>query len=245
MVIRSLYDSGVLMRYIFSVLLLYSGSALAEYSNESELAYVQTGGNSEVQTTNAKTSNIYKWDLDQIKFGGHYLYGQSDEDVTARNWDVNFKYERTLSEHISVTVGEIIEGNRFTDVKARYNSDAGLKYYYVKTDPKKVFTELSFRYAIEDRYAPAGNTYDNKARFYNEIDHHVSETVRYKLWLEYVPNFTEPDDYLINGEASVTSILTSTFSLKVSYAGMYDNRPVSSELKNYDYNTTTAFVIKF
>ncbi len=43
-----------------------------------------------------------------MNFGGHYLYGQSDEDVTARNWDANFKYERVLSDHFSVTMGEII-----------------------------------------------------------------------------------------------------------------------------------------
>jgi putative salt-induced outer membrane protein len=93
--------------------------------------------------------------------------------------------------------------------------------------------------------APTENTYDNKARLYNEFNHKFSETVQYKFWLEYVPNFTQSKDYLVNAEASLTSILTSMFSLKVAYKGMYDNLPAVSGYKNYDYATTTSLVAKF
>lgn len=230
--------------FVLAVLILSSG-AFAQWTNESELASVQTGGNSQVLTTNAKTTNLYKWTLNTLKFGGHYTYGETQNGVSARNWDANSRLERQLSEHFAIVGGEIIEGNRFISVKARYNTDLGAKYYYLKTDAKTLVTELSLRYTIEDRYAPAENTYDNKARFYNEFSHKVSETVQYKFWLEYVPNFTDSRDYLINGEASLTSILNSTFSLKVAYLGMYDNQTAVEGFKNYDYTTTTSIVAKF
>lgn len=206
---------------------------------------VKTGGNSDVQTTNTKTTNLLKWDLNQLRLGGHYIYGETNDGVSARNWDFNSKYEREVSPHVSYTFGEVIEGNRFTGIKARYNTDIGGKYYYVRTDAKNVFSELGYRYTIEDRYAPAENTFDNKVRFYNELNQKVSETVQYKIWLEIVPNLTDTKDYLVNGEASLTSILNSIFSLKVSYLGMYDNRPAQSGFKNYDYTTTTSLVAKF
>jgi putative salt-induced outer membrane protein YdiY len=98
---------------------------------------------------------------------------------------------------------------------------------------------------VEDRYEPLENAYDHKARLYNEYDEKYSETLQYKFWLKYVPNFTDGKDYLINGEASITSILNSTFSLKVAYKGMYDNSPAKSGFKNYDYLTTTSLVAKF
>jgi len=233
------------MRFLGLLSLLLALNVQAQYTNESELAIVQTGGNSEVQTTNAKTLNVYKWQLNQVKIGGHYTYGESDNGVSARNWDVNTRYEREISSHLSLTAGEIIEGNRFTGVKARYNSDVGAKYFYIKSDLKNFFSELGYRYAIEDRYEPNPNTFDNKARFFNELNHKISETVQYRLWIEYIPNFTESKDYLINGEASITSILNSVFSLKVSYLGMYDNRPAFDGYKNYDYTTTTSLVAKF
>lgn len=233
------------MRILLAALLLVPSICLAQYTNESELAIVKTGGNSEVQTTNAKTTNLYIWDKNQVKAGGHYTYGESKESVSARNWDVNGKYEREVSPHVSYYFGEVLEGNNFTGIKTRYNSDVGGKYYYIKTDLKNLFSELGYRYTIEDRFAPAPNTYDNKGRFYNELNHKVSETVQYKLWLEYIPNFTESKDYLVNGEASLTSILNSVFSLKVAYLGMYDNLPAQPGLKNYDFTTTTSLVAKF
>ena len=227
------------------VLFLFSTSAFAVFKNESEFARVQTGGNSQVMTTNLKTTMSNKWELNQLTYGGHYIYGESGEKVSARNWDVNGRFEHQLTDHLSLSTGEVIEGNRFNGVKARYNSDAGAKYYYTRTDAKNIFTELAYRYTIEDRYAPAINAYDNKMRIYNEINHKISETVQYRFWLEFVPNFTDRKDYLINSEASLTSILNSVFSLKVAYLGMYDNKPAQSGFKNYDYNTTTSLVIKY
>lgn len=233
------------MKLLIVLLGLLSLDSWAQFTHESELSLVQTGGNSDVQTNNFKTTNLYKWVANQVKFGGHYIYGETENGVSARNWDVNGKYERVLSPHLSLTAGEIIEGNKFTGIKARYNSDLGVKYYYIKTDLKNFFSELGYRYSIEDRYEPLPNTFDNKARLYNEFSHKISETVQYKLWLEYIPNFTESNDYLINGEASLTSILNSVFSLKVAYLGMYDNRPAFLGFKNYDYMTTTSLVAKF
>lgn len=233
------------MRFLMFFLLLFPVIALAQLTNESELAIIQTGGNSELQTTNAKTTNIWKMDRRQYRFGGHYIYGETKEAVSARNWDINGKFEQEVSPHVSYYLGEVLEGNRFTGIKTRYNSDAGLKYFFIKTDLKNYFAELGYRYAIEDRYDPEPNTYDNKARLYNELNHKVSETVQYKFWLEYIPNFTEGSDYLVNGEASITTILNSIFSLKVAYLGMYDNLPAQDGFKNYDYTTTTSLVAKF
>jgi len=233
------------MKYILIMAALYSAAAFAQFKSESELAHIQTGGNSEVQTLNTKTSNNYTWDKNKSTFGGHYIYGETKQGVSARNWDVNGKYERELSSHLSVVGGEIIEGNRFIEIKTRYNTDFGLRYYYIKADPKYFFSELSYRYTIEDRYEDIPTTFDNKGRFYNEFWHKYSETVQYKFWLEYVPNFTDNSDYLVNGEASVTSILNSLLSLKVAYMGMYDNKPAVKGFKNFDWNTTTSLVVKF
>jgi len=233
------------MKLLIALLMLASLNAFAQFKNETELGLLQSGGNSDIQTNNAKTASNYKWDMNTINFGGHYTYGETSDAVTARNWDLTTSYERQVSDKLSLLLGEVIEGNRFIGIKSRYNSDIGVKYFYMKDDKRIFFTELGYRYSIEDRYEPLENTYDNKARLYNEFSHVFSETTQYKFWLEYVPNFTDGKDYLINGEASLTAILNSTFSLKVAYKGMYDNQPAFAGFKNYDFLTTTALVAKF
>lgn len=227
------------------VMFLFSLSAFAVLKNESELAYLQTGGNSDVTTMNAKTTNWYERNAHIFRFGGHYIYGESNNGVSARNWDANVRYSIEIRPKLHFTFGEVLEGNQFTGIKTRYNTDVGLKYFFIQNDQKTFFSEAGYRYTIEDRYLPEENTYDNKGRLYTEYSRKSSETMQYRFWLEYIPNFTIGKDYLINGEASLISILNSIFSLKVAYLGMYDNLPASEDLKTYDYAITTSFIAKF
>lgn len=234
------------MKLFVILMMLVSLSANAKLTHESEFSSVATGGNSDVQTYLARTNNVYELlEKNTFRFGGHYTYGESNADVSARDWDANGKYERALSEKTAVIAGEIIEGYRFQGIKARYNSDLGFKYYYIKSDPKNFFSELGYRYTIEDRYSPESNQNEHKARFFNEFNHKYSETLQYRLWAEYVPNFTDNRDYLVNFEGSITSILTSIFSLKVAYRGLYDSVPAVNGNANYDYNYTTSILAKF
>ena len=233
------------MKMLIITILLFSGIATAAIKNESELSMIQSGGNSEVMTANGKSTILYKWPKNAIQFGGHYTYGESKNFVSARNWDALTRYEREMTSKLSLVGGEIIEGNEFVRIKARYNTDLGAKYFHLKDPGKIFFTELVYRYAIEDRYDPLDNSFEHKGRLYNEFEHKYAENMKYSFWLEYVPNFNNGEDYLVNGEISLTSIISSTFSLKVSYKGQYDNRPASDELKNYDFISTTGLVANF
>lgn len=232
------------MRFFFLAALLFSASAMAKLSHESELSIVNSGGNSDLQAYNGQTKNKYQFEKNSLAFGGHYTYGEANNSLSARNWDVNTKYEFGLSEDFSAIVGEIIEGNNFQDVKARYNSDLGARYSVIKNDVQAWFFELAYRYTAEDRFV-SENVYQHKARTYTEWGYKYSETLQWKVWLEYVPNFSDGQDWMMTGEASMTAILTSTFSLKVAYKGLYDNLPANPTLKTYDYITTTSLVAKF
>ena len=225
-------------------LLLLPLLSWAQFKNESEISTVATGGNSEVETYLGKTTNDYAWGMNAIKFGGHYTYGESNGGVSARDWDVNTKYDRFLSSNFALTFGQLTEGYKFQGIKARYNEDAGVKYFWIKSDMKNFFSEIGYRYTIEDRYFEE-NQYSNKGRVFSEYNHKYSETFQYRLWAEFVPNFSQSKDYLFIYEASITSILTSRLSLKLAYKGMYDNVPAIMGNKNYDYTYTTSLVAKF
>lgn len=217
---------------------------LAQYSNESELSSVVTGGNSQVKTYIVKTLNKYESGLNLYSLSGHYTYGEAAEEVSARDWDANGKYERRFSEHFAWYLGEVIEGYRFQGIKARYNSDAGFKYYFLKSDKKNIFAEAGYRYTIEDQYENE-TAYENKGRLFIEFNEKPNENFSYRLWAEYIPNFTQSKDYLFIHEASITSILTSKFSLKFAFKGTYDQEPVVAGNKNYDYSYTTSIVARF
>lgn len=232
------------MKLIVLIAMLFSTMAFAKLTHESEISTVATGGNSNVETYLFKTLNSYVVDIRTYRIGGHYTYGEADNNVSARDWDGFGRYEQMITSRSAFTVGELVEGYRFQGIKARYNTDLGYKYYLIKSDAKNLFSEAGYRYTIEDRYAE-DNQFENKGRLFTEYNQKVSETFQYRLWIEYVPNFTNSDDYLLTYEASATAILTSIFSLKVAYKGIYDQEPAVVGNKNYDYTYTTSLVAKF
>lgn len=232
------------MKKTLLILLVISCQVFAKYSNESEVSSVKTGGNSEVATYLVKTDN--KWAFSTSNFGvnGHYTYGEASDQVSARDWHIGPKYDHVIDSRLSYYVGELVEGYTFQGIKARYNSDAGLKYAWIKSDETNLFTEFGYRYSIEDRYETP-TLYESKLRLYNEVNQKVNANFSWKYWIEYVPNLTDTKDYLVTHEASLTSILTNMFSLKFAHRGIYDDKPAIEGNKNYDYTWTTSLVARF
>jgi putative salt-induced outer membrane protein len=231
------------MRWL--LLLFLPFSAWAQLVHESEVATLATGGNTNVQTYLLRSKNQYSRRANTYRFSGHYAYGEANDSVNVRDWDATLQYERMMSSATGLFLGEVVEGFRFRNIKARYNTDLGFKYHFIKTDRQNLFSELGYRYTIEDRYNPNENLYESKVRLYQEFNRKITETFLGRVWLEYIPNFTDEREYLINFEVSGTVILTSIFSLKIAYRGFYDNPPASPELRNFDYQYTTALVSKF
>lgn len=236
----------------------FSVIAQIKFSNESEVSSIQTGGNSKVETYNLKTLSKWNKEKSTFSFGGHYTLsaseqvnedGDEEKITSARNWDVNIKYERELSEKLSVFTAIIYEGDEFSGIDQRENLDLGAKYYLTKKDKTTSFAELGLRYSLEKRTTRDEKNEDkfdfSKGRVYYEVDHKYSESVSYKFWLEYIPNFTDSEDYLVSYEPSIAVVLTNMFSLKVAYKSSYDNVPNVEGNENTDYTFTTSLIAKF
>lgn len=234
-------------------------AAETKFNNESELSLIQTGGNSTVETYNGKTKSTWTKGKRIYSFGGHYTLGYSEvtDDTTGddekkenvRNWDVNGRYEQVLSKSINGFSAVKYEGDEFSGYKQRENLDIGLKYIISNTDTTKSSFELGARYTIEKSITRDEDNEDvfnyTKARMYYEVTYTQSKTVVYKFWTEYLPNFTESDDYLVTYEPSVALALSNTFSLKTSYKAVYDNQPNIEGNENTDYTFTTSLLAKF
>lgn len=234
----------------------------SEFKNESEVSLIQTGGNSSVETYNAKTHFSLKKKKRSYSFGGHYTYGSTEQVntngekeniISARNWDAHTRYEQELNKDLSGFTGLQFEGDEFSGYNQRENIDIGAKHIFLKTDKALFFAELGARYTVERKTTRDKDNEDvfnySKGRLFLEYSKKTSETFSYKFWAEYLPNFTENDDYLINFEPSIAYILSSTFSLKTAYKGIYDNAPSiddAGERKEYlDFTFTTSIIAKF
>lgn len=226
--------------------------ASSVWKNESQAAVVVTDGNSETESYSLKQESALAKEKDTYKAKASYLKTSSESkttgknEETARKWDAGVRYERSLSEKWSAFVGHLVESDKYAGYIQRYNTDLGGKYIVAKEEKYDVISEAGYRYVHQNNYGVADeNTHYNSARLYLEGNYKFNETNSGKLWAEYLPNFDDSDDYQTNWEASVSSALSSIFSLKVAYLSKTDHKVANSSIEKTDTTLTTALVAKF
>lgn len=220
-------------------------TAIAQFKSESDLSTVITGGNTNLRTYNADSENLYKFDKDVLELTGTYTSGESSNVQVVEIWNMGFRYERDFSEKFGVFLGELIESDRFSGLHRRYNTDLGAKYILFENDDNKIFSEVGYRYSIEK--PSSGLLPENKSskgRFFLDNAHKFNESTSVKYRIEYLNNFTDSTDYLIQQELSLQVKMNSMLSLKTAYLWRFDNLPLENNGK-YDYKLTTGVLASF
>jgi putative salt-induced outer membrane protein len=213
------------------------------WKNESQAGIVMTSGNTDTSTLSFGETASYQFTENLVKITGAYLYQKSGDVLSGKSWNLGVRYERILSEKFGVFAGETVEGNRFAGVNQRYSTDLGGKYTFVKDDTLTWFGEAGYRYTKENLTLLERKLH--YARVYTEIEKKFTPTFSGKYWLEYLPNFTDSDDWQLNTEASVSAAISSLFSLKSAYLLKFDHQINAPGLVKTDKTFTTSLVAKF
>ena len=240
-----------LVLFIFATLMGFSALADNGFTSESEAGAVLTSGNSETESYTAKTKNSYVWEKDTYAIFGRYLSTKTSGTESARNWEAGFRYERSLAEYVSAYLGHKAESDPFAGYVQRDSSDLGGKYYFNKSETFNFFTELGYRY--QKNLSTTGDVnYDSLGRLFVEVNGTLDKTTTLRYWAEYLPNFTRPEAFLANTEASLGVMLYKNLSLKIAYLVQYQNvKPVITtvtpphEGERIDTTYTTSIVAKF
>ncbi|OUR96281.1 hypothetical protein A9Q84_07950 [Halobacteriovorax marinus] len=234
--------------YKFNRILLiffFLNNIQANFSSEDELSLISTGGNTDSKTFFLKSKNLVKWSVHEITLKGSYTYGESEKVRNLEKWDINLRYDLNVSKKNSLFLGETIEANRFSGFSRRYNSDMGTKHSFIESDTTKLFAEIGYRYTIENKSDnERTKVKESKGRAYLEGNKTLNSTVSSKLWIEWIPNFSNSDKYLMNIEPSISVTLNKVFSFKMAYLWNYDNQPEKDHTKQ-DYKYTTSLIANF
>lgn len=222
-----------------------SQSQASNFSSEDSVSMNLTGGNTELKTYNLKSLNKYTLNDNIFVLDGKYIYGESKSVRNSESWSIGLRYDRQFNKMLGFYLGEVAEANRFAGFRRRYNTDAGAKYIVLSDDKKSLQTELGYRYSIEKFVdTTLADSKDSKARLYAEGTYKMKKDLAAKMTLEYLYNFTETEDYLLNLEPSLTVTLTSNFALKTSYVWKYDNLPAPNVGK-HDYTYLLTLIANF
>lgn len=225
---------------------IFSTTVFAEegFKNESEAGIVVNNGNSKSQSYNLKQTNHYGWDANEMKFQALYLNVSSLGITSAENWTFSLRYDRVLNPAWSLFVAETASGDRFAGINQKYASDIGAKYLILKDEGFSWSAEGGYRYSEEHRTDKTIHS-QHLGRAYTEVVKTIGVASNGKFWIEYLPDLKEAKDYQINTEASISSILTDVFSIKMAYLLKFDNVPAKIGGVKTDTVFTTGLVAKF
>lgn len=232
------------MTMLLALLLALTAQA-SEVSHESEAGVVVANGNSHTESYTVKSKTEWKHGPDTYSLGGHFLRATANNVQSAENWLVGLRYEHAFTELLSGFLAQSVEGDIFAGIKQRYNSDAGAKYHFYKTEKDFLwFAEGGYRFTREHTTRGTKESF-HKLRIFTEAEKYWNETVSSKLWVEYLPNLTKARSWLLNAELSLNAALSSIFSVKTGILLRYNNTPPVATAQEADTTFTTALVAKF
>lgn len=230
---------------------------LKGFHNESEIGYIVVGGNTKSESFSGKTAATYGWEKDILKLSGHYLSSKAKnqqtgvKEGTAENWSAIGRYERILVPELYATFVQAgYSGDRFIGVDLGQAYDIGAKRFWISSDKLKFFSELGYRYLHEDfKENPVTGQESYKEshfiRLYSQIDYTHTDSIKFGLWAEYLPDMKDNENYRINFSPYTLVLLNDTFSLKFGYEGYYRSQPVAPNTIRLDYRHVTALIAKF
>ncbi len=225
--------------------------------SESEAGYIVVGGNAKSQSFSGKQSTWYQFESDLLKLSGHYLNSQAQNQATrqlegvAENWSANLRYEHIIIPNtFNLFTQAGVRGDRFVGVDFGQLYDVGAKYFIISNESFKWFTEGGYQFLKEefrDDANPATPAYREShfIRLFTQADYIYTPSIKFGLWLEYLPDLKEEENYRVNFSPFMTAILSDTFSLKFGYEGYYRNLPVAPNTIRFDFRHVTALIAKF
>ncbi|WP_372655532.1 YdiY family protein [Halobacteriovorax sp.] len=233
------------MKSVFIVLLsVLSLTSFAQFKSEDSASINIAGGNTDLKTYTLKSNNAYEVNKSIYKFNGAYHYGESDSVRSAENWSLGLRYDYAFLPLTGLYFGELIEADRFSGYDRRFNTDLGMTHFFYKSDSSSLLAEAGLRYTIQKQLDNSEDKKGFKGRLFVEATEVIQENIKGKFWVEYLPNFSESEDYLLNIEPSLIIALNKTLSMKTAYLWKYDNQPTVSKSK-YDYNYTLSLIANF
>lgn len=231
---------------LFLGFLLVGQAAAAEkkWSDEAELSYVSTGGNTKVTTLAAK--NLLKIPFSE-RFSGSWklqaLYGKSDgvKNAEAYSTELRGDYAHTARLYSFATAGWLQD--EFSGIDQRFVYGLGSGYKFLDGPKHFLIGEAGLTYTMED-YTDGTDSQYPGGRLFGQYDYKFSDANKFTQSLEFLPDFDDTQNWLLNSETALTAALNKTFSMKTSYLVKYDNEPVPGLTKT-DSILSVALVANF
>ena len=238
------------MRFItvlFIVFTIVTGVCAQEkkWSDQAELSFVDTGGNTDVTSLSARNLLKYKFsDELQAAWKLGALYGQSDGEKNAESYFSNLRLDYLFTKHLYSFVNAGWSKDKFAGFDSRYYVGPGAGYKFLVGPKHFLLTEVSLNYINETYIDDTDKDYLG-GRAFAEYEYAFTDKNKFSQFVEYLHDFDDRNNYNMYSETALISALSDYLSLKTSYVVKYDNQPVPATLKETDTILSVTLVVNF
>jgi len=226
------------------VCILSCGYAHAKnFSDEAELAYIDTAGNTDVVVFSAKNSMKYAFshNIEGLwKAGGRY--GKSGGEKNAERYSTELRINYLFARRLFWSVITKWLTDEFAGIEQRYFIGPALGYHFIKGPEHFLSLEAGINYQIVN-YIDDTSDRSLEGRAFTGYEYLITQKTKFKSSLEYFYNLTDSKAFNLNSEISLVNSLDENLAVKTSFEIEYDNNPVPATLKKTD--TVLSFAIVF
>jgi len=238
--------------FLLIVDMIVSGSLVAQeknWSNSTELSFVNTSGNTEITTLSAKNKMTYKFSpkIETI-LNLAALYGKSDGVKNFENYSAKLRGSYLISERFYTSLITGWSKDIFAGIDSKMWAGPALGYKLL-TSPKHTLNfEAGVEYVNEKYYDPTNsldetnNDYFN-VRAFSEYKYAFTGKSNFGQSLEFNYDFENGDNYDLTSVTAITTALSDVLSLKASYNINFVNAPVPSTLNKTDTTLSVSLII--
>ena len=213
------------------------------WSDQAELSFVTTSGNTKTTSLAGKNLLTYKFTPKAVgswKIGG--LYSKDHGATTAENYATELRFDYLYTEKFYNYALAGWNKDRFSGIDQRYYAGAGAGYKVLVGPKHFLLGEAGLNYTREC-YTDNTSSGFLTGRAFGKYEYAFTKKNRFSQSLEFLYDFSDASHYKASSETAVVSSLTDILSLKAGYTVRYDHKPVPANLQRTDTILTVALVV--
>jgi len=163
-------------------------------------------------------------------------------EATVENVQGNIRYDRFLTEQLSLFLSVSGRYDRFQGLDLRLNVDPGVAYFFVQQEKHKLWGEIGYDLQVDIRRQetideaaaadPPETIEKSEVRHHGRLflgyDNKINQAITFFAGLEYLQGIPETKNWRLNGDLALTSAIGEDFSVATTFSLKYDHNPLPS-----------------
>ncbi|MCU0626780.1 MAG: DUF481 domain-containing protein [Gemmatimonadaceae bacterium] len=195
------------------------------YEFVADFSLASSQGNQEVLTTALGQRYSYAWPSWKLSQYANLVYGRANGVTNAQLYTFGVRGDRKLTSNIALFVRFDALRNEPAGLRSVLSEAAGLSWTALKTDRTELRLDAGLG-ALQRRLVGADSTTND---FVGNLDgffrQNFTKDAYFEQTVNFVPNFTTSDAWLLTARSSVVAPISRQLGLKLGYLITFNNAP--------------------